>query len=286
MAAAYTVDFMMQNYSIGRAVDIVIGDSQKMRMVDCDGRDQIVRACVEHGWEFFERPMPHVFHKCVQEFGGDVVDVGANTGFYRLLAAAARDDTSIIAIEPDPHVRPILEKNARLNCLGRRVAIVPVALSEREGSASLFIPPRDHGLVETSSSLEKSFKSCHAAKAQVDLDTLDQITARLAAGRIGIVKIDVEGHEAAVLKGASATISRYRPLLFVEILPYADFDFLNNFLRSCSYVDLPLEGLGGAGMSEEVAFYEHAWNHLLVPKEYADVLSACLTCIHSPRTPK
>lgn len=268
---------MMEEFPVGEVAEFGTGDGPNIRMLDCEGRDQIVRACLQRGWKSFESPMPCIFHQCARRFPGVVADIGANTGFYAILAAMAREDARVIAFEPDPHVRAILEENVRLNGIGHRVEVSPLALSNRAGHAPLFIPERDHGYVETSSSLEKSFKSSHAAVTPVRIETLDQVAARSGQERFCIVKIDVEGHEAAVLEGASATLNRDRPLLFVEILPHADFAFLDAFVRYHAYTDFPLSEHATAKPTERIEFHEHAWNHLLVPKETVGGITACLT---------
>jgi FkbM family methyltransferase len=256
----------MQGFASGRAIELVAGGGRSVLMRDCQGRDQVVHAWAAHGWESFEKPMPRIFRDCVRQSSGAVVDVGANTGFYTILAAAARDDVRIIAVEPDPRVRPVLEDNVRLNKLESRVAVIASALSDREGAGTLFLPAMNHGCVETSSSLEESFKASHEASVAVPLETLDCVARRAGADRIGILKIDVEGHEAAVLRGAGDVIRRNRPLVFVEILPGADFGFFNDFLKRFSYADFPL---GKTVRAAEVAFHEDAWNHLMVPEEEA-----------------
>jgi FkbM family methyltransferase len=246
-----------------------------LRMSDCDGREMVAKRAASGGWRTFERPMPEFFHRACRASAGIVIDVGANSGFYSLLAAASRRDIRVLAIEPDPLVKPILEHNIRLNWLDRRITTLPIALSDRQGVAELFIPSREHGLVEKSSSLERTFKPAHSDVIRVETDTLDGLRLRLPGGarKVGVIKIDVEGHETAVLRGATATIGTDRPLIFVELLPRADFAWLNELLRNHDYRDMPLQNSGPPLPGTTVSFDPEAANHLFLPTERAGSFS-------------
>lgn len=246
-----------------------------LRMLTCSGRDQVVKTIADSGWRTFEPPMPEVFFRACQSAGGMVLDVGANTGFYALLAASARQDVHVVALEPAPQVKPVLDFNVALNGLQRQITTLPVAMSNEPGSCDLFIPLQDHGLVETSASLEKAFKEHHSEVITVETDTIDRLWGRLQSDfpAVSIIKIDVEGHEAAVLRGAASTIRQYRPLVFIEVLPRADLDYLNAFLRDNRYCDMPLRASGERQRGDTVAYVPDAWNHIFMPNEWGELPS-------------
>jgi FkbM family methyltransferase len=248
------------------------GGPRVLRMLECTGRDFVAKQVASSGWQSFEPPMPDIFFAACRENGGLVLDVGANTGFYALLAAAARRDTRIIALEPAPQVKPLLDQNISINGFRRRITAMPIALSDHPGACDLFIPLQDHGLVETSASLERTFKQSHSDVIRVETDTIDGLLGKHASRRlpaVSIIKIDVEGHEAAVIRGGAKTIRQHRPLLFVEVLPRADLEGLNAFLRDNSYRDLPLKLSDDKNTGDAVAFDPNAWNHLFIPAERA-----------------
>jgi FkbM family methyltransferase len=248
---------------------------EAISMLECSGRDQVAKQASTFGWSNFEPPMPELFYLCVKKAKGLVLDIGANTGFYSILAAAARPDLKILAFEPDPTVRPILEGNLKMNGLGDRVSLFSTALSDRIGKADLFIPSQEHGLVETSSSLERTFKKTHSAVVQVEVDTLDNIFSgqRNCLRRISLLKIDVEGHESSVLRGAAAIIKRHRPVIFIEVLPEADFTFLNAFVKANAYKDIRLTSAGVTAPFDEVELFEPlSWNHVFAPAEKLPLL--------------
>jgi FkbM family methyltransferase len=231
------------------------------------GRDLVARIAGEGGWMAFERPMPEIFFAAASGLPGLVVDVGCNTGFYALLACAASPQNRVIAFEPDPTIQPLVAANISLNRLGGRIETSPLALSDVAREAQLYVPDQAHGLIESASSLEVTFfQGKHSAALPVKTARLDEVL-REENQPVRIMKIGVEGHEMAVLAGATATVARFRPLIFVEILDRADNDGLTDFVLSHRYADIPIRADQPLGVAERVAFEPLAWNHALVPLE-------------------
>lgn len=247
------------------------GGTTSMIMDALGGRDQIVAMAAQSSWTAFERPLPALFHACVARSPGIVVDVGANTGFYGLLATRASSEARVLAFEPYRPVFDVLERNIAANHVGDRIEAVALALSRRSGMATLYVPTQEHGLMETSSSLEQAFKQVHGEAQPVETVTLDAFLAthRAARDRVTLIKVDVEGHDAAVLAGARQTIARWRPLLFIEVLPQADIETLTCFLAEDGYVDIPIRPDVPLRQEAQVRFHADAWNHALVPAEAA-----------------
>ena len=232
------------------------------------GRDQIAAAVASGGWGGFEAPLPAYLIRTIRASPGLFVDVGANTGFYTLLAAAVSADVRVLAVEPAAAIRTLLEANIAANGFAAQVTVLPMALSSRTGQAPLFIPSQEHGLVETSASLERGFKQDHSAVEQVPVSTLDALLLRRwPLRRVSVIKIDVEGHDAAVLSGAKWTIRLHRPVVFIEVLPASDLDAMARLLERHRYTDLVLHGDGIVDAGRQVRFDWGAWNHAFVPQE-------------------
>jgi FkbM family methyltransferase len=243
-------------------LDTVAISGTSIVMSRCDGRDQVLEHALRAGWEDFERPLPRVFRDAVMQSSGLVVDVGANTGFYALIAGHC--GRHVLAFEPVPQVRDILAQNVKANRLTHAIKISSSAASDRRGRATLYMPDPSHGLIETSSSLSAEFQS-YASTIEVDVAPLDEL---LPSGRrIGVVKIDAEGHEAAVLRGAVRVLERDRPVLFVEVLPRAEMEYLTALLAKLDYVDIPLRPEGVLTVESAVRFVPDAWNHAFMPRE-------------------
>jgi FkbM family methyltransferase len=150
--------------------------------------------------------------------GEIAVDVGANIGYMTSLMARSVGPTGlVVAFEPHPELFEELSRNAeqwaRDPTVGR-IRLQRVALSNRRGVGTLRIPDGfEHNrgtatLAEPNASTERELT--------VELDQLDAALADVPA--IGLLKLDVEGHERAVLDGARALLRRraLRDILFEE----------------------------------------------------------------------
>lgn len=245
----------------------------KFTMLRSAKYDQVAEAFIGGGWRSFERPMPEIFMKAVNVSAGVIMDVGANTGFYSLLAASI-SEKNIFSFEPNPEVADILRKNIELNKFQDKIKFFPSAISNFVGDSLLYIPDQSHGCIETSSSLSASFKQNHSSVIEVQSDTIDNFIFKNQRGHINelsIVKIDVEGHEEEVIQGGLRTINEFRPFLFVEILPSANFNNLNHFMKKFDYSDIVLREAGIIN-SESVYFHSDGWNHVFCPRERIDSL--------------
>jgi FkbM family methyltransferase len=137
--------------------------------------------------------------------GDTVVDVGAHIGRYSL--GAATNAERVIAIEPDPTNFSLLERNLKLNHFAN-VTALNIAASESEGDKVLFEQSGDN---TGTSSLEANWAAranLHDNRAEVKVHCrpLDDIIRLLKVNHIEWLKIDVEGHELSVLKGAPKTL--------------------------------------------------------------------------------
>ena len=241
-------------------------------MTTAGGTDQIAVAHERHGWGAFEAPFPDVFASLCRALGGRVLDIGANTGFYSLIATAAHPTISVIAFEPLAAVHSILERNVERNEQRARIEVDARAVGATVGEATLYIPDAGQGLVETSASLSVTFKE-HDSTVTVSVTTLDASIDRWRDTTI--VKIDVEGFEHGVIQGGLSFLARYRPLVFLEILPGTEFEILSAAKQSLSYTDVRLRP-GGIVVGEPLQFDPDGWNHLWIPTERVEEIVALI----------
>jgi FkbM family methyltransferase len=142
---------------------------------------------------------------------GDVVlDVGANIGFHTVLLSGLVGRTGrVLAFEPTAHFRAVLERNVESNGLAN-VEIYPLGLSDRAARQTIQIG-------ESSATLHPPATAAHWAREEIELVGLDEIEARLALDRLDFVKIDVDGHEPAVLSGAQRVFAKFAPRILFEV---------------------------------------------------------------------
>lgn len=237
-----------------------------VRMQRHGGADQIARQVGEGGLWGFEPPLPALFVELARASDGVVVDVGANTGLYTLLAAASNPVVEVHAVEPLPALVELLDANVALNGrLARRVHRHQVALSDRTGTAMLYLPTPCGTIVETSASLDPAFKEEIATAVEVQTRTLDDLWLEIGRPQVGIVKVDTEGTEHLVLRGAARVLAASRPIVVCEVLPRAALGELTERLAAFGYLDVRL-GTHRLVVGSRVGFDPDAWNHAFVPQ--------------------
>lgn len=136
------------------------------------------------------------------------VDIGANKGVYTYWLA--RHSRHVYAYEPNPKMYKVLAAGTKGET---NVTISPVALSDATGETVLRIPKSAKGYSNQGASLNYDKVGEAYGEVAVEMRRLDDEGHE----DIGLIKIDVEGHEFAVLEGARETIKRCRPVLLIEI---------------------------------------------------------------------
>ena len=166
-------------------------------------------------WAFgrYEPHFAELFSLLVRP-GDRCVDVGANVGVHTVrLAKLAGQHGTVIGIEPDPEIVRRAQRNVALNGL-ETVQLVNAAASDQPGEMQLYRPsPWDTNRARASLVHHPYLTG---ATATVPVVTLDDVCAD---GPVSLIKIDVEGHEAAVVRGAAATIDREMPSVIFEYAP-------------------------------------------------------------------
>jgi FkbM family methyltransferase len=199
----------------GHFVSSLAGDAGGARF-DCDLADQIAREVCFTG--FYEPPVTRVFQQQLTP-GGVAVDVGANWGYFTLVAAAAVGARGrVLALEPDPRQYQALTRNIAANAFAH-VTPTQAAAASAIGRVTLsgYI---DAGTNRGVSSIAFTEPSAGAPRFEVEATTIDELTRGIAT--VDVVKVDVEGAEDLVLDGMREGLAahRYRAVL-IELHPDA-----------------------------------------------------------------
>ncbi|ROQ01040.1 FkbM family methyltransferase [Stella humosa] len=256
--------------------DLELADgSRRFWMDSCGGRDQVAMSLLHGGWAAYEAPLPALVAAWCQGLHPTFLDVGANTGFYSLLAAAA-GARQVHAFEPVAEILDILRANLASSEAGGQVLVHPLALGDQDGAVPLYLPPSGHGLVETSASINRTFRATHSDVREVRLARLDAVLP--PAGWDGgpvVLKLDVETHEPAVLAGARGWLDRARPAIVCEILPGTDPAALPTLLADSGYRHFALAPDGDPRRpvltaTPAIHANPHQRDHVFLPAEAAE----------------
>jgi FkbM family methyltransferase len=143
---------------------------------------------------------------------GVLFDVGANNGLFSAAYCLAHPLNRAVAFEPSPPLVERIRQMARLNGIEDRLEVVAKAVGDSSGELQLKLARRG-GFVQVESfagTAQNEWESVTIAATTLDLES--------AGGyRPTILKIDVEGYESEVLRGAAALIRSARPTIFLEV---------------------------------------------------------------------
>jgi len=219
-----------------------------------DGERFRVDTRVRYLWNAGREPELRLFIR--EHLGADetVLDVGSHAGVYVLLFTRWSSRARVHAFEPNPATREVLARHIRFNGVGDRVTINRVAVSDRTGRATFFALPLE-GMSRLGTANPEI--AGRAVPLSVETVSVDDYCMRHAIAPTWL-RVDVEGFEFAVLRGARTVIRRGRPGLriVVEMHPSAWKDAGETPESARALLDdLGLEPIGLTGQRDPLADY-------------------------------
>ncbi len=166
-----------------------------------------------------------------------IIDVGANVGQFSVAAAKTYDDIHIYSFEPNPESVAKMRQNVKGL---KQIQIFPVALGYEKGEADFHVNAHSHSsslLPLAKGHLDAFPEAFEKQTIKVNVCTLDEISPELELERPVLLKLDVQGFEAAVLSGATQTLksvdyilveTSFKPLYKGEVLFSQIMEMLNS----------------------------------------------------------
>ena len=194
-----------------------------------------------------------------------IFDVGANTGFYTLAVLALAPAAHVHAFEPVAQIASSLRENVGANGLLEQVHFNACAVAERSGTVAIHVPDETWHSATLSTG---GFRGLDGHVEQVAGVALDDYVKAHGVKRVDVLKIDVEGHEDAVLGGARRILREHRPAVLCECLPELDAEAVGLLIAEFDYRAYHLRGSGPVRVPHVVADRSGRFkNYLLLPAE-------------------
>jgi FkbM family methyltransferase len=173
--------------------------------------------------------------------GDCAVDAGANIGCHTLTMSRCVGRTGrVLAIEPNPKVTGALRENLRLNGI-ENVEMATVAVSDAAGRAVVRAPAEADELASNQGLSSLEALDTPAECTDVEVATIDELVERTSMRPIALVKIDVQGFDAKVVRGMRGLLERDRPVVVLEYEDWAwkrcgeSLAFLAAWMRQFGY---------------------------------------------------
>jgi len=156
------------------------------------------------------------------------IDVGANIGNHSIFLQNFVCD-KVISIEPNYKILDILKENLSVNC--NRYSLIPKAVGEESLKGKLTLPS------EGKNNIGMMKVDKQISNGDVEIEPLSSLV-KIFDAEVALIKIDVEGMEADVLKGSIDVILKYKPELFVEAGNDEAFKRVNDILNPLGYASV------------------------------------------------
>lgn len=168
---------------------------------------------------YFDHAVQSFFTKVIQKIKRPdliSIDVGANIGMTSLALSALSPNGKVYSFEPSPRTYGLLQKNIDENG-AHNCDPINMACGSSKGTIEFHDNPNS----ASASHLSLTGTTLINGNCQVELTTIDDFVAVSNISAIDFIKVDVEGLELEVIKGAKNTISQFLPSLFIEFNSYA-----------------------------------------------------------------
>lgn len=203
----------------------------------------------------------------------DVFDVGANVGVWTVLMSKYNPSARIHSFEPNSATFKLLEVNVKENGCGN-VSLINAAASDREGTTLFQVPPSASifgRILPAEQPIDDDARFLNAPVSQVLRLRLADYCRDVEVAEIDFLKIDVEGHELAALRGLQSLLSERRvKALYVETIEAnhtragSSFSALVQFVNDCGYELWTINEQGEPDSPVDLNAIK-AHNHLCLP---------------------
>lgn len=168
------------------------------------------------------------------------LDIGANIGYYSLLAAKSNPTISIYAFEPAKGPKHFLNKNIKINGFNKQIKPVNIAISKTKGTIDFYEVENvkytylEYNLAgEGNAGTKKT--SRNFIKNKVNTNTLDNFANTNNLNIIDLIKLDTEGTEVDILNSGIESIKKFQPIIICETLFNTTETELEHFFNALDY---------------------------------------------------
>jgi FkbM family methyltransferase len=227
--------------------------------------NQIFWNGIENGWE---KESVKIWIGLCQK-SRVIVDVGANTGIFTLLALKTNKNARVISFEPINFIADKFKRNMELNHL--KYELHDVALSNTESVFEVYSESRDNSYTISIDKKNLKGNTNDFFVLEMKTERLDHFIEKRGIDRIDLMKIDVERHEPMVLEGMGKYLEQMKPDLLIEIQTEEIAQQIQALIQNIDYLYFNIDDLGVVKQTEKLGKSEYL-NYLICSRESAKLL--------------
>jgi FkbM family methyltransferase len=206
-----------------------------------------------------------------------VLDIGANTGIYSLIARSNNNLAKIIAVEPIEINYQVLQKNIEANAFN--IIAEKIAISDYDGNAKMYmLKDRLNYMTSINDNRYELHpevsKGSEVIEVNIDVRIYSFLKHKYKVDRLDLVKIDVEGHEVNVLKSLILDIKSSRPAILIEIIGDDNALEINELLSGLEYKFFSIDEEAGRVVSVKKLWDNDHQNFLICTQNHIDYLNS------------
>ena len=210
--------------------------SGKTLKIETNQTSYLTQLIFWNGYTNFE--YTDIYTKLIKKIGV-FYDIGANIGFYSLIAEMENDNIKVVGFEPATGPLHYFKENVKVNNL-KNIKVEPLALSEKEGKITFHEIKNqkykylEHNLAGESNAGSKT-KGRNYVLTDVNTTTLDKYVKDNHVDNIDLMKMDTEGTEHLILEQSQHVLSIMKPIIICETLFNTIEPQLESILSSYGY---------------------------------------------------
>lgn len=201
-------------------------------------------------------------------FSNTIIDAGANTGIYSMVAKTINPKSKVYSFEPSNHTYKKLLLNNEINKFD--ITCEQIALSNSNGKQVFFDTPDSN---QTSASLSpeklKNWGGYSGEICEYEVQTMklaDYIKNK-SIENIDLIKMDIEMHEPEAIEGLGSYLQKYKPIVIIEVLSEKVAKKLNELIDNKEHVIFHLQDNNNAQLVEEFSLAPPLWNYIFFHKD-------------------
>jgi FkbM family methyltransferase len=250
------------------------GKVVKLENYNCSLETEIFWAGFEHGYE----PLSQQIWIELCRRSNTILDVGANTGLYSLIAKSINPAAQVWSFEPIERIYNRMVKNFVVNNFD--IHHHPWAVSNKDGEATIYDLPHDHHW-HASLLKEEVSHLPGLIERRVPTRRLDTLIATEIKQKIDLIKIDAEGFEPYVLEGLGDNLAAMTPALLLEIKSQEKANLIASLLKGLNYLYFDINEKSGVRQLSELHGSTNL-NVLVCPPQLANQVLLGLPGFKSP----